>query len=486
MSSDTDVLNKTREKIDKVGRGFCLAKWLQVTIHLQTGHTHSCHHPATHKVPLAELKDNPSALHNTEFKKQQRKEMLEGGRPKECSYCWNIEDLPGSQFSDRHFKSNDEWAAPFFDDVIKAGATGNINPKYLEVSFSSTCNFKCAYCHPSVSSKWQNEIKEKGPYPTHSLYNSTYYLEKEDKMPIQDEDLNPYVKSFWEWWPSLYPDLKVFRVTGGEPLLAKSTFKMLDYVKQNPKPDLSLGINTNLGVPFEVMERFVSNLKEIQKNNSVKKVYVYTSLDTWGKQAEAIRDGLDIELFQKNLDYLMENVHDINLTFMCTFNLFSVPRFHELVAYINKLKERESNRGAENFIFLDISYLRHPQFLSVKVLDCEYASNQLQHSLQIMENNTAKAKGHLAGFHEFEVIRMKRLIEYIRQPYIESEQKWQRLDLHAFVSEYEKRREYNFTELYPELSDFLAQCKAAHDEWQSINPDKKWAGDFFKQEENQG
>ena len=99
--------------IDKVSNSFCLAKWLQVTLHLQNGRTHSCHHPKTHHVPIEELRDNPSALHNTKFKKEQRKMMLEGERPAECQYCWNVEDLPGSHLSDRYNKSMDtEWAFP--------------------------------------------------------------------------------------------------------------------------------------------------------------------------------------------------------------------------------------------------------------------------------------------------------------------------------------------------------------------------------------
>ena len=82
---------KVREDLNKVSKGFCLAKWNQVSILLQTGQTHSCHHPVPHYIPLEEIKENPSALHNTKFKKLQRKTMLEGGRPKECDYCWNVE-----------------------------------------------------------------------------------------------------------------------------------------------------------------------------------------------------------------------------------------------------------------------------------------------------------------------------------------------------------------------------------------------------------
>ena len=48
----------------------CAAKSTQVTLHLGTGMTQSCHHPASHKIPLVELKRSPTALHNTEFKKE--------------------------------------------------------------------------------------------------------------------------------------------------------------------------------------------------------------------------------------------------------------------------------------------------------------------------------------------------------------------------------------------------------------------------------
>ena len=98
---------EVKDKLDKVGCGFCLAKWTQVTIHLGLGMTHSCHHPTPHTISIAEIKRNPSALHNTRFKKLKRKEMLEGGKPDECNYCWSVEDNSNS-FSDRVFKSSEE------------------------------------------------------------------------------------------------------------------------------------------------------------------------------------------------------------------------------------------------------------------------------------------------------------------------------------------------------------------------------------------
>ena len=83
-AKDLPWLKKTKDQLDRTSTSFCLAKWNQVTIHLANGTTHSCHHCRVHKIPLEELKDNPSALHNTKEKKNTRKMMLNGERPSEC------------------------------------------------------------------------------------------------------------------------------------------------------------------------------------------------------------------------------------------------------------------------------------------------------------------------------------------------------------------------------------------------------------------
>ena len=160
---------KVREDLNKVGKGFCLAKWNQVSILLQTGQTHSCHHPTPHHIPLDEIKNNPSALHNTKFKKAQRKTMLKGGRPAECDYCWNVEDSNTESFSDRIMKSGEAWAHPHLKDIKKMTGDEDVFPPYVEISFSNQCNMACAYCDVKSSSKWQHEIKTQGHYPTSGM-----------------------------------------------------------------------------------------------------------------------------------------------------------------------------------------------------------------------------------------------------------------------------------------------------------------------------
>ena len=156
MSNEQRIeeLKQKRKLIDAVSCSFCTAKWLQTTLYLQNGYNHSCHHPAPHKIPLEEILADPSSLHNSKFKKQQRKKMLEGDRPKECDYCWKIEDLGKDYFSDRHYKTADTWSWDRFNEIAKSNPNDDVYPSYLEISFSNACNFACAYCSPEISSKW--------------------------------------------------------------------------------------------------------------------------------------------------------------------------------------------------------------------------------------------------------------------------------------------------------------------------------------------
>ena len=63
-------LKKTIKIINDISPSFCAAKWYNATIWLGNGRTESCHVPHAHTIPLQEIAVNPSALHNTEFKKK--------------------------------------------------------------------------------------------------------------------------------------------------------------------------------------------------------------------------------------------------------------------------------------------------------------------------------------------------------------------------------------------------------------------------------
>ena len=225
------------EKLNSVGPGFCLAQFYNLGLHLETGRAHSCIHPLAHLIPVEEIKNNHHALHNDQYKKSVRHEMLNGGRPKECGYCWRLEDANPDIFSDRvHFSMQYNPDPTLFSDIVDKRARHDYYPKNLEISFSTTCNFKCSYCGPAVSSQWQRDLEKNGPYK-HRLWSLEDMI-KDNEMPIDDRDQNPYVDAFWQWLPEAYPHLWSLRITGGEPLLNPNTFRVVDCIRNHKNKNL--------------------------------------------------------------------------------------------------------------------------------------------------------------------------------------------------------------------------------------------------------
>lgn len=453
------------ENIDPVSCTFCTAKWKQVTLHLHNGHTHSCHHPTSHKIPIDELVNNPSALHNTNFKKLQRKKMLNGERPDECDYCWRVEDSAPDALSDRAYKSFEPWAKPYIQDIISKPWDDNVNPSYLEVSFSSACNFKCSYCSPQVSSKWMEEIQQHGPYNTSRRYNDINWLKQNDAMPIPVREHNPYVEAFWKWWPDVSKDLKHFRITGGEPLLAKDTFKILDDLIENPKPDLEFSVNSNMCVPDSVFNLFIEKIKVIGKERKVKKLKIFTSAEAYGTQAEYIRHGLNYNQWISNIRRVLDEVPNCTFTCMSTFNVLSIFTFEKFLQDILDLKLTYGGAGKEIPIILDTPYLRYPNHQAIFIAEPEWKEMYLVPQLQFIQSNLedmhVRGKENM-GFYQWEADKFKRILDIINEENLSNEKLTQdRLDFITFVDEHDKRRGTDFLTTFPEM-------KAAYNKWKYI------------------
>jgi len=257
-------LSAAEEMRDQLGPSLCLAKWQQVSLHLPTGLTNSCYHPPLHAIDASLLKDNPGALHNTPYKKVQRKIMLRNERPQECSYCWTQEDL--GNLSDRHYRSGEPWAAEHFNAIVDSTGDEDAVPSYVEVNFNHACNLKCSYCSPQFSSSWEDETRRFGGYPTSTSHNDPSYFSG-NRRPRPSREDNPYVDAFWEWWPTLYPKLKHFRMTGGEPLMDRNTYRVFDYVLAFPKPDLHIDVTSNFSVETKLYDQYHDYVKRLCDTN---------------------------------------------------------------------------------------------------------------------------------------------------------------------------------------------------------------------------
>lgn len=453
-----------RDIINKVSPSFCTAKWLQTTLYLQTGFNHSCHHPSPHKIPEEEVLKNPAALHNSNFKKQQRKKMLKGQRPEECKYCWNIEDLNKNYFSDRHYKSADLWAWDRFYDIAKSDPSEDVFPAYLEVSFSNACNFACAYCSPDISSKWMHDIKHNGPYPVEFGSHHLEYLEKRGQMPYAHDEYNPYVEAFDKWFPEAYPHLKVFRITGGEPTMSDQFWRTLDFILENPRPDLEISINTNLGVPKKLIDKLIEYAKRLDEE--CKECQIYTSCEAAGPQIEYARDGMDYEYWKSNVTRILDET-ECRVLIMTTLNVLSIPSFVDFLKDMILFRQKYDSMWYAHRTPISFNYLRFPPHLQVTLLDKrtrkKYADEIEEYVLRWHRDVTPDPN---VKFYLEEINQIQRFCDYMRKDQT-SGPKYRR-DFVNFVDEYDKRRNKSFQDTFPEFAMMYEIWKDEAEEYIAI------------------
>jgi MoaA/NifB/PqqE/SkfB family radical SAM enzyme len=504
MSTYNDSADKAEKQLKNISSTMCYAKWAQVSIHLTNGMTQSCYHPPLHKINIEDIKKNPSALHNTKQKKDERKQMLAGERPSGCSYCWKIEDVGGR--SDRIYRSGEYWAQDSRADIVEALDTGDINPRYVEVNFNQACNFKCMYCSPHLSTTWEEEIKEYGPYQIvdNDLkkigHNDITYLERDGFMPLRTaRKENPYVEAFWNWWPKLYKTLSVFRMTGGEPLMDSNTFRILDYIYTHPNNQLELSITSNLCPPKkDLMKKFVDKIKKLEEiqiwedkekfnpgsgnhwyvNMALKNLALFVSVDSVDEQAEYIRDGLKFNILKENIETILNETVNTTITFINTFNILSVPKFTEFLKYILELRKKHSKEiqgikyipiydpnykhpdyvvNPKQRIRFDVPILRNPAWQSIQILTPDF-EQYLEEALDFMKANPMKD---FVGFSEFEIEKVERNLVLMREGQNLDEHKLyiDRINFVKFYDQYDERKNTKLLTNFPELKDFYNFCK---------------------------
>jgi organic radical activating enzyme len=434
--------------INTLSKSFCGAKWYNATIWLGNGTTTSCHHPPAHKIPLEEVALSYKALHNTTYKKAVRKQMMDGVRPKECEYCWKIEDLGEDKVSDRVYKSVIYTDQELIDAKEKFGAGFDVDLKTLEIAFDANCNFGCSYCNASFSTTWQKDIKMFGPYQNLiSDGAAAFQHDGSHAMPYgRKNEGNPYVEAFWKWWEAeLQYSLRELRVTGGEPSMSPDFWKLMDWWKAHPECEVPFAVNSNLGQKKELLDAL------IQSTHNFKDFSLYTSNEAVGLQSEYIRFGLDWGVWLKNMYRVNEegNIRSVNV--MMTINslcLFSITDFMDEML---KLKKKFGPHAA----VMSFNILRFPSFQSIVTLPDDIRQERAAHIEKWLEANWNDGKN---GFMDMEKEGVVRLIDYIKRvdtgheftSSIESRER----DFKSFYKQYDERRKKNFLEAFPMLTQW--------------------------------
>jgi len=452
--SKSNFMSSAEQMKEDLGPALCLAKWKQVSLHLPTGLNNSCYHPPLHAIPVEGLVDNPGQLHNTPHKKAQRVMMLRNERPGECQYCWNMEDL--ENLSDRHYRSGEPWAADDYETIKNStGLEDDVVPTYVEVNFNHACNLKCSYCSPQFSSSWQDEVDRLGGYPTSTTHNDpSHFTGRNKPIPVREE--NPYVTAFWQWWPTLYPKLRHFRMTGGEPLMDRNTYRVFDYVLAMPKPDLHLNVTSNLSVDPPLWNKYFDYVKNLC-NSNIEHFMQYVSLDSGiPAHAEYIRNGMDFHRVKSRVNHFLVDIPNRNsLTFIITMNNLSVLGLQQQLEWILQLRQQHSHTYQR--VWFDTPVLRQPAWQSLQILPEAYAVI-LERTADWMEENLETAEDPFHGFKDYEVQRLRRDIAWMREGQRNNNVP-AKADFYRFFSEHDRRRNTNFLATFPDMQAWWQECE---------------------------
>ena len=293
------------KKDDKV---FCMLPW--VHMHLwPAGTTYPCC-LADPDLPVGDTqKESLQDIWNGEKMRQLRLNMLNGDKSPECRRCYELEE---NNMHTLRLSSNENFKH-HWDKVMQTDADGNagdVSLNYMDIRFSNLCNLKCRSCGPQFSSSWFEDHKA-----THGDPGHPKILQVRDEMKSFIDELDPLLESVERvYW------------AGGEPLITKEHYQILDKWIEMGKRDVRMDYTTNF------TQMFYKRKTAFEYWNSFEHVRVAASLDANHTRAEYLRKNMDwAQVIQNRKDMLEQCPHvyfELTPT-VSVYNVLNLPDFHK-------------------------------------------------------------------------------------------------------------------------------------------------------------
>lgn len=400
----------------------CQLKWTWSTIHLYIGKTNSCHRVDTTEIDPEDF-DN---FHNTPKKLSDRQIMLQGQWPTGgCEYCKNIEQAGGT--SDRMFQLQIPGLVPKELEVDPLAT--RVTPRIVEVYLDNVCNMSCIYCWDGFSSKIQAENTKFGRFEKGNIVI--------DNIATKNKNFEKLSEKFWQWMQNNYSDLRRLHVLGGEPLYQRQFETCLEFLETHKNPELEFNIVTNLKVSPVKLQNFIERMKTLVADRRIGRVDITCSIDCWGNEQEYIRHGIDMQQWQQNFDYLVEQSW-ITLNINQTITVLGIKSIPELIKFINQ--RRSESRPIGHYF---MSCVNRPQ-LYPGIFGPGFFDQDFEKILVEMPDDTWQHQ------------HAKEMMKGLQLEFNSSQKNNQQLEnLKIFLDEIDRRRNLNWKQVFPWLEKEL-------------------------------
>ena len=325
---DKEKLTEKEAELLMGSKTFCMLPWMHMHA-FPDGRAYPCC-LSEYWHPVGDLRKNTmEEVWNQDAYKTMRKNMLEGKECKECTKCYEQE---ANGFFSMRNDSNRNYGHHIkeTEQTTEDGAHPEFKLRYWDVRFSNLCNMSCRSCGPIFSSQWYNDHVK--------LYNRKPDVLGREMLRIEhttgDED-----DMINQMLPHL-PHLEQVYFAGGEPLIMKEHYFMLEKLVELGKTDVRVQYNTN----FSEMRYKDKHVFEYWRN--FKNVSVGASLDASGARAELMRKGTKWTQTVENRRRMMQEVPHVDFYVSATvsaMNILHVTDFHREWVELGLIKPQDFN-----------------------------------------------------------------------------------------------------------------------------------------------
>jgi MoaA/NifB/PqqE/SkfB family radical SAM enzyme len=281
---------------------YCLMPW----IHYHVGNAGKVKACCVANIPYGDCnKQSFDEIWNGEAINQLRDKFKKGEADNRCAVCERLEKAGGKSIrQETHEK---------FGEYVEENKP-NL-PVYFDIRFSNACNFACRTCWHGASSAWFTEAKQ---------------LKRNLGDVALLQNITDFDRFIAETGDALLKAKEIY-FAGGEPLVTKEHYLLLDWLVKNNAIRMKLRYNTNFSVlkfgEYDILE-FWKQFPEIE---------ILASIDAQGKLGEYIRKGFNWKQFQQNREAIRSLKH-IRFVIAPTISVLSIKNLPEL--YRNCLMEQ--------------------------------------------------------------------------------------------------------------------------------------------------
>lgn len=261
-------------------------------------------------------------MYNSDHAKSVRRDFLAGKKPRQCNSCW-VQEKNGSVSLNRIHGSAMSTMPVLEELMANTDPDGTLHvhkPEWLDLLWTSKCNFACLGCSPELS----------------STINTKY---KREFAILNGNDPDTYYNNMTNWdngtqhkldYVLKHADtIRSIHLNGGEPWMSEETYELLEeLLRRGLHKTIQIWSHTNGSITrsykgVDIVEEYLVHWGQNAK--------VTMSNDGFGSVGEYTRYGYRDKKWLETYAKVRES--GVILTIQTCWNMFNAPNIDELGAW---------------------------------------------------------------------------------------------------------------------------------------------------------